>query len=55
VETLRDSSVIDDILNIYDAQAYQPAVGPNTNHILIAKLIATGRVNTVVTTISINL
>jgi tetratricopeptide (TPR) repeat protein len=50
VETLGHNSKIDEILEIYDAKAYQPHVEPNTNHLMLAKLIATGKVRTIVTT-----
>jgi len=50
VETLRDNSEIHEIFGIYDAEAYEPKVEPNTNHILLAKLVATGKVRTIVTT-----
>jgi tetratricopeptide (TPR) repeat protein len=50
VEILHDNSEIDEILKIYDARAYEPHVKPNTNHVLLAKLIAIGKVRTIVTT-----
>ena len=50
VETLRDNSTIDEIFEIYDAEAYEPKVEPNTNHILLARLVAIGKVKTIMTT-----
>ncbi len=50
IETLRDNSKIDEIFEIYDAEAYRPHVGPNTNHIMLARLVAAGKVRTIVTT-----
>jgi tetratricopeptide (TPR) repeat protein len=50
IETLRDNCSIDKILEVYDAETYQPCIAPNTNHIMIARLFATGKVKTVVTT-----
>ena len=50
VETLRDNSKIDKIFEIYDAEAYEPHVEPNTNHMMLARLVATGKVRTIVTT-----
>jgi tetratricopeptide (TPR) repeat protein len=50
VEALHENSKIDEILGIYDAEAYEPHVEPNTNHMLLARLVATGKVRTIVTT-----
>jgi tetratricopeptide (TPR) repeat protein/NAD-dependent SIR2 family protein deacetylase len=50
VEALRDNSVMDKVFDIYDADAYKPHVVPNTNHIFLSKLVATGKVRTIVTT-----
>ncbi len=36
--------------DIYDAVAYEPHVEPNTNHMMLARLVATGKVRTIVTT-----
>jgi tetratricopeptide (TPR) repeat protein len=50
VETLRNNSKIDTLLSIYNANAYESRVEPNSNHILLAKLVAAGKVKTIVTT-----
>ncbi len=50
METLRDTSKIDALFEIYDAEAYEPRVEPNTNHMMLARLVATGKVRTIVTT-----
>ena len=50
METLASISSIDKILDIYNEMFYRPIVEPNFNHIMLAKLIANGKVKTVVTT-----
>ncbi|MFA4835351.1 MAG: tetratricopeptide repeat protein [Dehalococcoidia bacterium] len=50
IETLHDNSKIDEILEIYNADAYQPHVEPNANHMMLARLVAAGKVRTIVTT-----
>ena len=50
VEILRENSQIDKILDIYDSDRYEPAVEPNVNHIFIAKLVAKGKLRTIMTT-----
>ena len=50
IQTLVKNSKIDQILDIYDANAYYPPVDPNTNHVFLAKLVALGKVKTIVTT-----
>lgn len=44
IETLQEHSKIDELYNIYDHGE------PNTNHILLAKLIKAGKVKTILTT-----
>lgn len=50
MDILHDSSSIEEILEIYDSGAYYPHVEPNTNHFMLANLVATGKVRTIVTT-----
>ena len=50
MEIVRDNSHSLKIFEIYDADAYEPHVEPNTNHIMLARLVATGKVRTIVTT-----
>jgi tetratricopeptide (TPR) repeat protein len=50
METLRDNSRIDRLFEVYDAEAYKPHIEPNTNHTMLARLVATGKVRTIVTT-----
>jgi tetratricopeptide (TPR) repeat protein len=50
IEILCNNSKIDKIFKIYDAEAYEPPVEPNTNHIMLARLVATGKIRTIVTT-----
>ena len=50
IETLTHNSRIDKIFDIYDANSYKPAVEPNANHTFLAKLVAAGKVKTIVTT-----
>jgi tetratricopeptide (TPR) repeat protein len=50
IETLDNYSDIDRIFDIYDADSYKPAVEPNANHTFLAKLVAAGKVKTIVTT-----
>ncbi len=50
IEALRDNCNIDEILDIYDAEKYEQPIKPNINHIVIAKLLAAGKIKTVVTT-----
>jgi len=50
METLRENSKIDELFTIYDAEAYEPHVEPNSNHVILARLAATGKVRTIVTT-----
>jgi NAD-dependent SIR2 family protein deacetylase len=51
VEVLRENSTVDKIFDIYDAD--KPtinAVKPNSNHFLLAKLVKSGKLKTIVTT-----
>lgn len=50
VEALAEESAIEKILDIYDADSYEPAVEPSTTHHFLAKLVAAGKVTTIVTT-----
>jgi tetratricopeptide (TPR) repeat protein len=50
IEVLAENSQIDNILDIYDANSYEPSIEPNSNHSLLAKLVAAGKVKTIVTT-----
>jgi tetratricopeptide (TPR) repeat protein len=50
IEILRGNSKIDKIFEIYNPEAYKPNVEPNTNHMMLAKLVVTGKVRTIVTT-----
>ncbi len=50
IETLRNDSKIDEILDIYNVEAYQPHVEPNSNHMMLARLVAAGKVRTIITT-----
>lgn len=50
IETLANNTPIDKIFDIYDSEMYQPAVEPNTTHVFLAKLVAEGKVKTIVTT-----
>ncbi len=49
IETLAGEH-LDRIFDLYDADAYKTGVEPNANHIFLAKLVAVGKVKTVVTT-----
>ena len=44
LQSIQENSIIDELLNIYNQGE------PNTNHILLAKLIKTGKVRTIITT-----
>jgi tetratricopeptide (TPR) repeat protein len=50
VEILVANSEVDNMLDIYCSDTYSPPIKPNPNHMLIAQLVATGKVKTIVTT-----
>jgi tetratricopeptide (TPR) repeat protein len=50
VETILNRSTNDELLRIFNADAYEPPVEPNTNHMLLAKVAVAGKVKTIVTT-----
>lgn len=51
VEILRENSIIDNILDIYDADKPRlNSAKPNSNHLLVSRMVKSGRLKTILTT-----